>query len=121
VLTLPEIQLEFKTNNAGVGLDIAETEVSVLAILNLGDSALAASELVGHLRLGESGGHPGDNQLVDELSLGRKLANGIGYPAVAMAAKHLVDATISTTRGSGTTGGGFERGHGQEYNYSIME
>jgi hypothetical protein len=28
--------------------------------------------------------------------------------------EHLVDATISTTWGSGTTGGGFERGHGQE-------
>ena len=65
VLTLPEIQLEFKTHNAGIGLDIAETEVGVVTVLDLGDSALAASELGGHLRLGETGSHPGDDELID--------------------------------------------------------
>jgi hypothetical protein len=65
VLTLPEIQLEFKTHNAGVGLDITKAEVGVLAILDLGNTALAAAELGGHLGLGETGSHPGDDELID--------------------------------------------------------
>jgi hypothetical protein len=59
VLTLPEIQLKLQAYNAGVSLDIAETEVGVLAILDLGNTALAAAELSGHLRLGETGSHSG--------------------------------------------------------------
>jgi hypothetical protein len=31
-----------------------------------------------------------------------------------MSAEHLVDATVSPSGGGWTTGGGFERGHGQE-------
>ena len=108
VLTLPEIQLEFKTHNAGIGMNITKAEVGVLAVLDLGDSALAASELGGHLRLGESGGHPSDNQLVYEPSLGRELANGIGYPAVAVSTEHLVDATIGTRRCGWTAGDGLK-------------
>jgi hypothetical protein len=98
VLTLPEIQLEFKTNNAGVGLDIAETEVGVLAILDLGDSALTTPQLGGHLGLSQAGSHAGYDQLVDEFGLGRKLANGFGYPAIAMSAEHLVDVAKGTPR-----------------------
>jgi hypothetical protein len=98
VLTLPEIQLEFKTHNAGIGMNITKAEVCILAILDLGNTALAAAELSGHLRLGESGGHPGDNKLVDEPSLGRELANGISHTAIAMSAEHLVDVAIGTPR-----------------------
>jgi hypothetical protein len=96
VLTLPEIQLQFQADDAGVGLDIAETEVGILAVLDLGDSALTTPQLGGHLRLSETGGHPSDDELVDQPSLGRELANGIGYPAVAMSTKHLVDIAIGT-------------------------
>ena len=49
VLPLPQIQLKLQADDAGVGLDIAEAEVGVLAILDLGDTALAAAELGGHL------------------------------------------------------------------------
>ena len=59
VLTLPEIQLEFKTHNAGIGMNITKAEVGVLAILDLGNTALAAAELGGHLRLGKTGSHSG--------------------------------------------------------------
>jgi hypothetical protein len=59
VLTLPEIQLKLQAYNSGVGLDVAKAEVGVLAIFDLGDSALAASELGGHLRLGKTGSHSG--------------------------------------------------------------
>jgi hypothetical protein len=65
VLTLPEIQLEFKTHNAGIGMNITKAEVGVLAILDLGNTALAAAELGGHLGLGETGSHPGDDELID--------------------------------------------------------
>ena len=106
VLSLPQIQLKLQADDAGVGLDIAEAEVGVLAILNLGDTALATAELGGHLRLGEPGGYPGDNKLVDELGLGRKLANGIGHPAIAMSAEHLIDATIGSPRGGWAAGDG---------------
>ena len=75
-------------------MNIAEAEVGVLAILNLGDTALAATELGCHLCLSETGGYPGDNKLVDELGLGRKLSNGIGHPAIAMSAEHLVHIAI---------------------------
>jgi ribosomal protein L30E len=65
VLTLPEIQLEFKTHNAGIGMNITKAEVGVLAILDLGDSALTAAEFGSHLRLGKTGSHPGDDELID--------------------------------------------------------
>jgi hypothetical protein len=96
VLTLPEIQLEFKTHNAGIGLDIAETEVGVVTVLDLGDSALTTPQLGSHLRLGESGGRPGDDELIDEPGLGRELADGFGDPTIAMSTKHLVDIAIGT-------------------------
>ena len=59
VLTLPEIQLEFKTHNAGIGMNITKTEVGVLAILDLGNPALTAAEFGSHLRLGKTGSHSG--------------------------------------------------------------
>ena len=106
--SLPEIKMKLQADDARVGLDIAEAEVGVLAILNLGDAALATAELGGHLRLGESSGHPGEDELIDELSLGRKLANGIGHPAIAMSAEHLIDATIGSPRGGRAAGESFE-------------
>ncbi len=96
VLTLPEIQLKLQADDAGVSLDIAETEVGVLAILDLGDSALTTPQLGGHLRLGESGGRPGDDELIDEPGLGRELADGFGDPTIAMSTKHLGDIAIGT-------------------------
>jgi hypothetical protein len=87
-------------------LDIAEAEVGVLAILNLGDAALATAELGGHLRLGESSGHPGEDELVNHLGLSRKLANGLGHPAIAMSAEHLIDATIGSPSGGRAAGDG---------------
>ena len=99
VLSLPQIQLKLQADDPVIGMNIAEAEVGVLAILDFGDTALAATELGCHLRLGETGGYPGDNKLVDELGLGRKLTNGIGHPAIAMSAEHLIDATIGSHRG----------------------
>ena len=102
--SLPKIETQIQADDTGVGLDIAETEVGVLAILNLGDTALATAEFGGHLRLGEPGGYPGEDELIDEPGLGRKLANSIGHPAIAMSAEHLIDAAIGTPRGGGTAG-----------------
>jgi hypothetical protein len=104
--SLPKIETQLQADDTGIGLDIAEAEVGVLAILNLGNAALTAAELGGHLRLSETGGNPGDNKLIDELSLGRKLANGIGHPAIAMSAEHLIDATIGSPRGGRAAGDG---------------
>jgi hypothetical protein len=105
---LPQIQLKLQADDTGVSLDIAEAEVGVLAILDLGNATLTAAELGGHLRLGETSGHPGDDKLVDEPGLDRELANGIGYPAIAMSAEHLIDAAIGTLRGGGTAGDGLK-------------
>ena len=65
VLTLPEIQLEFKTHNAGIGMNITEAEVCIMAVLDLGDSALTTAEFGSHLRLGKTGSHSGDDELID--------------------------------------------------------
>ena len=106
VLSLTQIQLKLQPDDARVGLDIAKAEVGVLAILNLGDTALAAAELSGHLRLGESSGYPGDNKLVNELGLGRELTDSLSHPAIAMSAEHLIDAAIGTPRGARAAGDG---------------
>ena len=108
IASLPQIQLKFQADDAGVGLDIAEAEVGVLAILDLGNAALAAAELGGHLGLGETGSHPGDNKLVNELGLGRELTDSLSHPAVAMPAKHLVHVAIGTPRGGRAAGESFE-------------
>jgi hypothetical protein len=89
-------------------LDIAEAEVGVLAILDLGDTALAAAKLGGHLGLSEPSGHPGEDQLVDELSLGGKLSHRVSYPAIAMSAEHLIDAKVGTSGGGWTAGDGLK-------------
>ena len=77
-----------------------------MAIFDLGNPALAATKLGGQLRLGESSGHAGDDQLVDEFGLGGKLPHSLRNPAIAMSAKHLVNATIGTRRCGWTTGDG---------------
>ena len=106
--SLPEIQLEFQADDARVGMNIAEAEVGVLAILDLGDTALATAELGGHLRLGEPSGHPGEDELINHLGLGGKLANSIGHPAIAMSAEHLIDATVGTSGGGWTSRDGLK-------------
>ena len=106
VLSLPQIQLKLQADDARVGVDVAKAEIGIVAVLDLGNPALAATELGCHLRLGETGGYPGDNKLVDELGLGRKLANGIGHPAIAMSAEHLIDATIGSPRDGRAAGDG---------------
>jgi hypothetical protein len=79
-------------------MNITKAEIGILAVLDLGDSALAAAKFGSQLRLSKTGGHPGDNKLVDEPSLGRELANGISHTAIAMSAEHLVDVAIGTPR-----------------------
>jgi hypothetical protein len=106
IASLPQIQFELQSDDTGVGLNIAKTEVGILAILDLGNPALAATKLGSHLRLGESGGHAGDDELVDQLGLGGKLPHSVRNPAIAMSAKHLVDATIGTSRCGWTAGDG---------------
>ena len=108
VLSLPQIQLKLKADDAGVGVDVAKAEVGVLAILDFGDTALTTAELGGHLRLGEPSGHPGEDELINHLGLGGKLANGIGHPAIAMSAEHLIDATVGTSGGGWTAGDGLK-------------
>ena len=121
VLPLPQIQLKLQADDARVGLDIAKAEVGIVTILDLGNPALAAAELGGHLGLGESCGHPGDDELIDELGLGRELLDSLGHPAIAMSAEHLVDVATGTPSYSWAAGDNLKRGHGQEFNYSIME
>ena len=94
IASLPKIQLKLQADDAGVGLDIAETEVGIVTVFDLGNPALTASELGGHLRLGESCSHPGDDELIDEPGLGRELLDSLGHPTIAMSAEHLIDATI---------------------------
>ena len=106
VLSLPQIQLKLQADDAGVGLDVAEAEVGVVTVFDLGNTALAAAELGCHLRLSEPSGHAGDDELVNEPGLDRELANGIGYPAIAMSAEHLIDAAIGTPRGARAAGDG---------------
>jgi hypothetical protein len=109
--SLTEFQLEFQADDARVGLDIPEAEVGVLAILDLGDTALATAKLGGHLRLGEPSGHPGEDELINHLGLGGKLANSIGHPAITMPAEHLIDATVSPSGGGWRAGERFGGGH----------
>ena len=104
VLSLPQIQLKLQADDAGVGLDVAEAEVGVVTVFDLGDTALAAAEFGGHLRLSEPSGHPGDDELVDQLGLGGKLTNGICHSAIAMSAEHLIDATIGSPRSGRAAG-----------------
>ena len=79
--------MKLQSDDAGVGLDIAKAEVGILAIFDLGNTALAATELGGHLGLGESGGHAGDDELVDQPGLSRKLSDRLGNPSVAVSAE----------------------------------
>ena len=88
--------MKLQADDAGVGLDITKAEVDVVAILDLGNPALAAAELGGHLRLGQSSSHPSDDELVDELGLDGKLSDRLSNPSVAMSPEHLIDATIGT-------------------------
>ena len=89
-------------------MDIAKAEVGIFAIFDLGNPALAATKLGGHLRLGESSGHAGDDQLVYEFGLGGKLPHCVSDPAIAVSAEHLVDTTIGTRRDGWTAGDGLK-------------
>jgi len=77
-------------------VNIAKAEVGILTILDLGNPALAAAELGGHLRLGQSSSHPSDDELVDELGLDGKLSDRLSNASVAMSTEHIIDATIGT-------------------------
>ena len=114
VLSHPEIELQLQAYDTGIGLDITETEVGVPAVFDLGDTTLAAPQPGGQLGLGETRGHPGDDELVDQPGLDRKPANCLGHPTVTVPAEHFIDVTIGSPSGDGSTGNGFERSHGQE-------
>ena len=89
-------------------MNIAKAEVGIWAILDLGNPALAAAKLGGHLGLSQAGSNAGYDQLVDELSLGGKLPHSVSNPSVAMSPEHLIDATIGTRRCGWTTRDGLK-------------
>ncbi len=110
---LSEVQLEFQADDAGVGVDVAQAEVSILTVLNLGDAALTAAKLGRHLRLGQAGSHPRDDELINEPCPGREPADGLRHPAIAVSAQHLVHIAIGAPRRGPAAGECLNRGHGQ--------